>query len=322
MTRFAFPGPRPARPAAVAALALLCLAGVACERPPDTPPAGPADPYAGAQARAQEISDRLGNVLSRSWIRTFPVRGPMTALHSNLVGFIQNIQADPGQENLNDGLALLGSCTEGFENALAALERMAPVADRLVLLESNLRAMLVDSLPDVDTPFPLRNRFEQGWLRAKGDFLRMAAEGVELLHSGGDPTKFEAGLSNLLTVAVDGEALLKSAQDLLRVVVQLDRRLLEERDAVDRWTDEVIAAARDRRDPEAEELAALRDRAGERKEALRAEWTELRPRLLEAPETAESASRDLAARLDAIEAELLAPFPAASHRLKLPPLRR
>jgi hypothetical protein len=245
----------------------------------------------------------------------------MVTMHSNLMGWLRSVEADPSDPVWNDGYGLLYSCNDGFEAALSALEDLTPVADRLVLLESNLRSMINQLATGDQQSFPLRNRFEQGWLKSKGDFMRMTAEGIETLMNGGDPQAFRAGLANLSLLVREGNELNLEAQEVARLVHSLDRRYEKPDPEVEAWVERVILEANRKRDLAAESLAVVRDRAHEQRARFAEEWKALRPKVLNNFEGTRELQEDLLNRSAQMEKEYLAPFPEVAQRLGVLPPR-
>ena len=302
-----------------AALLIVCGALVACDNKPASNKLAPRiDANLALKTRATGLASRLGEVLAKPWVRPFPIRGSMVTLHSNLVGWLRDVEQNPSEATWGDGHGLIYSCTEGFEKALNALEELSPIADELVLYESSFRSMIKQLDIDEASAFPLKNRYEQGWLKSKGDFLRMAAEGIDQIHNGAADTKFRAGLANLFELKGQGKALHEELLALTRIVHTLDKRFHDADPLVTDWVQRVLKEADRKRDLNVEALAVSWDRWQEARATLAKEWAALRSQVVADPKGTEARHTDLLKRVEAAEAQGLAPFPAASLRLGIP----
>ena len=264
--------------------------------------------------RGRNLQERLGNVLVKPWMRPFPIRRSLTTIHTNLVAWAQaEAQELPEAGTYRENA--MRPLTPEFEAALEAIESGTPIADELLRMENSLRSLIDQLEVPREDPFPLRNRFEQGCLKAKGDYLRLWAQGLDDVLAGRSPEVAQASLANLDAIRPQMTKLGKEAVDLARVIHTLDGRFEELPRRRRTFMNKVLKTAEEKRAPSSEDLQVLLDQAEERLLAKKSDWHVLRKRIIANPPDTEAEHTRFLQEIDEALNMVTKPFLAAANRL-------
>ena len=255
------------------ALGTACSEGIDQDAPTD---AGPTQ-----EELLQAALQRLTDLKREPWLGTvLSIREPLIDLHARLHNWSSGGSEDP---------AALLSRSKALEPLLGVIDQVGPVANRVWRAERGCLTTLAQlAIPD-ETPFPLRTRLREGWLKDRATHFGFLVRGLQALREGRTDDSLKIGAGNLSRIADEGEKLHGELTALARNIQALDTSLKRLEQVKIPWGKKILAAAnRAESRITQDEIEALRtaiDRAAAALPKLRTDWTPLRLRAVSAPES-------------------------------------
>lgn len=247
----------------------------------------------------QAALERLGDLKNAPWLGTLlTVRQPLIDVHSRVFNALSG-----GAEDRD---ALLARLAE-LEPVLAKLEEIDPLASRVWQSERGCNNLFDQLAIPSDAVFPLRTRFQDGWLKDRGTHFSYLVMGLEAMLNGQNSDALAIAMGNLERLANEGEALFHELNGLTRGILVLDAKLENLETKAIPWGEKVLKTAKGNAKVSDDERQALRkavDDATATLPTLQAAWKTLRLTTLSGEPEAQKRMTDLIRRTDVPLAEI------------------
>ena len=265
----------------------------------DTPDPGPSDGNIGLALL--EAQKRLEACTRLPWIATHPtLRGPIANQRSRIQNHVFNASnADPTAST--EAAKTLLAQFQGLEPMIAVLERLGPAANRIWRLEHDIQQMLKRmNVPDEAT-FPLRTRFQTGWLPDRGTHFGYLVVGLEAMMAGRRDDKLAVAAGNLDRLAGDGKELYDQFNRISRQIDIMQAKVVGLRQRIE-WGRQVVRLATEKGGIEAvtlQTISAAADAAEKALPSFATNWDVLKLAFARDPKAARPAVLKLMADVDA-----------------------